>query len=522
MRGACANLFLILINMPQKQLGQNMFSKIIIAIMSVSFLSSCAGVGLPYTPAGLANGVDRDAVRLNDAHTRAINGVIALNILRARDGWPTGYTTLSGIQFVPQVELDLTGNFGPLGLGNPPLPFGESAATIERDESSSATYTVNPFADQDGAPGLYNIEGTEEIFERLVKGGWPIEVLVPLMVRSITYNDETCILVGDGQLAAFLNKGAKPTAENKKCWTQIMDKIFTKTGSSVWDYKLAKNDDVWNCKKLYAAPSDEDSTDGNSKIIPYSPKGDVNILSLLENNPQEGLGARISAINSAATGELGDQTSRVLVDADGVQLCSRPTNTASKTLFKKDKDGNDEAIFDEMSFRSFDDMVYFVGETIRGPKSTFKENRLCIENCFNDDMNNSLSGTFKGTLSGRGKGIALAHVDGAITGTLTGEVKLTGADTHSKNDEITVEGIVTPAAKSKRYLFQVKQGPVLRNNHAVQVNHAGENYYALSRGLRQDPNFDDRSGTVLAILSQILLLNQSEAFLEAPENILSQ
>ena len=105
-----------------------MLPRSFISLTLATLLSGCAA-SLPYTPSRLTNGIDRDAVQLNDAHTRATNGVITMNILRARDGWPTGYTTLSGVQFNPDVELDLTGNFTPLGLGNAPYPL--AAVTLQ-------------------------------------------------------------------------------------------------------------------------------------------------------------------------------------------------------------------------------------------------------------------------------------------------------------------------------------------------------------------------------------------------------
>ena len=401
--------------------------KLLIGLTCCVVLAGCSSIGVPYTPARLANGVDRDAIRLNDAHTRAINGVITLNVLRARDGWPTGYTTLSGIQFTPQVELDLTGNFTPLGLGNPPLPFGESNATIERDESSNAQYSVNPFADEEGSSGLYNVQGTEEVFERFIEAGWPIEVLFPLMVRSVKTKDGICKIDGYRNLRSILNRGTDVSTLDS-CWSDV-GKVFQ--DKFAWEYKLKTSTDPWVCNKLM-----------NESLI---------------NDPQEGLAARITAINSAATGADGKVSSRVLINASGASLCSRKTNTDKTLHIVNDK----TTPFEEIKFRSFDDMIYFVGETLR---TVDGENKLCIENCFEPNSTD----------------------------------------------------------KMKRYLFTVEEGLDLHIDHAVKVNHAGKNYYALKAGLRKDSDFNDRSGTVLAILSQILLLNQSEAFLEAPDNILLQ
>ena len=413
-----------------------MYSRTLTSLSLAILLSGCA-VGLPYTPSRLANGIDRDAIRLNDAHTRATNGVITMNILRARDGWPTGYTTLSGVQFNPDVELDLQGNFTPLGLGNPPLPFGGSNATVNRNEGADATYTVNPFAAQNGSIGLYNRDGTEEVFERFVKAGWPIEVIFPLMVQSVTIDggdgkpDSTCDIRGDGDLAEALNKGNKSTA-SLVC-QNVIEKIFKSKTSDRWDYKVAKKDQVdWKCS-------------------PFTQN------SLLDNSKEESLSTRISAINTAANGEQGKQRARLLIEHDKVKLCQR-ANTVTKKLVKNDEG---EAAFKSIAFRSFDDMVYFVGETLREMTiNSQKQYKLCVEYCFNNTPN--------------------------------------------------------------RYLFEVKETSFRPDDYAVHVIHAKKNYVALKAGIRKDGDFNDRTGTVLSILSQILLFNQSESFLEGPDNILLQ
>lgn len=422
-----------------------MLPRSFISLTLATLLSGCAA-SLPYTPSRLTNGIDRDAVQLNDAHTRATNGVITMNILRARDGWPTGYTTLSGVQFNPDVELDLTGNFTPLGLGNAPLPFGGSNASIARNEGADATYTVNPFAAQDGSIGLYNRDGTEEIFERFVKAGWPIEVIFPLMVQSVTVEvggkDETCDIRGYGDLAEALNTGKteiiNKDGKKKKlnaCLADVVSQVFKSASSVRWDYKIpGDNKNSWTCKPFGQA---------------Y----------LLYNSREESLSARISAINSAANGEQGKQRSRIMFEPEGVKLCSQLA-PGTKKLVKGDES---KAAFKDITFRSFDDMIYFVGETLRkstvGDESYFK---MCVEYCF---------------------------------------------------DKV----------KPKRYLFEVQETSLFPNDYAVHVVHAKQNYVALREGLRKNGGaFDDRTGTVLAILSQILLFNQSESFLEGPENILRQ
>ena len=156
--------------------------------------------------------VDDDAVQLNEAHTRTINGVITLNILRARDNWPTGYTTLSGITFSPELQTNANLGLSPLGLGNPVNPFGKSNSSFSRSRASDAKYSVNPFAEKPGASGLYKIEASEELFQRYIDSGWPIEVVFPLFIRRVEidapsdapFNDRSCDIFGDHEFARRL------------------------------------------------------------------------------------------------------------------------------------------------------------------------------------------------------------------------------------------------------------------------------------------------------------------------------
>ena len=121
--------------------------------LSMLSMSGCASIS-NLGASGLAENIEDNAATLNEAHTRAMTAIIAVNVLRARDRWPTNYTTLSGIKSNPSMSLNGSASFGPLGLGNAPMPFAGSSASVSRNESANAEYSVNPFSNNDKTQGL--------------------------------------------------------------------------------------------------------------------------------------------------------------------------------------------------------------------------------------------------------------------------------------------------------------------------------------------------------------------------------
>jgi len=58
-----------------------------------------------------------------------------------------------------------------------------------------------------------------------------------------------------------------------------------------------------------------------------------------------------------------------------------------------------------------------------------------------------------------------------------------------------------------------------KNNYAVWTRHRGERVYTVRRiNISHEKNSRDRSQTAFIILRHILELNQSKAFLKAPDN----
>ena len=109
--------------------------------------------------------------------------------MRARDRWPTNYTTLSGIKSNPTLSLNGSASFGPLGLGNAPMPFAGSSASVARNESANAEYSVNPFSNNDKTQGLLKPIQPEQM-QNYWLAGWPRETLMWLFVDAVTFAGE--------------------------------------------------------------------------------------------------------------------------------------------------------------------------------------------------------------------------------------------------------------------------------------------------------------------------------------------
>ena len=99
-----------------------------------------------------------------------MTAIIAVNVLRARDRWPTNYTTLSGIKSNPTLSLNGSRQFRSAGTWQCALPFAGSSASISRNETANAEYSVNPFSNNDKTQGLLKPIQPEHAAELLARG----------------------------------------------------------------------------------------------------------------------------------------------------------------------------------------------------------------------------------------------------------------------------------------------------------------------------------------------------------------
>jgi hypothetical protein len=315
------------------------------AALSLLSVSGCASIG-NLGASGLAENIEDNAATLNEAHTRAMTAIIAVNVLRARDRWPTNYTTLSGIKSNPTMSLNGSASFGPLGLGNAPMPFAGSAASVSRNESANAEYSVNPFSNNDKTQGLLK-PIQPEMMESYWKAGWPRETLMWLFVDSVQFAGEPQPWFIDGD-----EFSAAPSAIDIANTRRYVDIIAgAKRGEITFGQLPDQTLDQRNCK-------------------PYDA---IYLRDTLGGGASDGGRSGMSDIIRTVEGLTGRQmvlTSDARTSADEPQVAADRFNRrlllcdAAETAWGF-VDAQTGAPIAAVRTRSFDDMIYLLGETLR-------------------------------------------------------------------------------------------------------------------------------------------------------------
>jgi hypothetical protein len=300
---------------------------------------------------GLAENIEDNAATLNEAHTRAMTAIIAVNVLRARDRWPTNYTTLSGIKSNPTLSLNGSASLGPLGFGNAPMPFAGSSASISRNESANAEYSVNPFSNNESTQGLLK-PIQPEMLESYWLAGWPRETLMWLFVDAVTFAGEAQPWYIDGD--EFSTAPSVSDAANLKRYVAIID--AAKRGDVVFGPMPPPSLDQRNC-------------------TPYDP---VYLRETLGGaSPVDGgRGGGGSMADTIRTVET--LTGRQLLLADDTRVARADEAVIAPDRFNRRlllcdpvgaswgfTDARTGAPLASIRTRSFDDMIYFLGETLR-------------------------------------------------------------------------------------------------------------------------------------------------------------
>jgi hypothetical protein len=299
---------------------------------------------------GLAENIEDNAATLNEAHTRAMTAIIAINVLRARDRWPTNYTTLSGIKSNPTLSLNAGASFAPLGLGNANSPFVNSGGSVARNETANAEYSVNPFSNNDKTQGLLK-PIQPEMLQSYWLAGWPRETLMWLFVDAVTFAGEAQPWYIDGD---EFSAAPSPT-----------DIVNTKRYMEIITRAKANNVDF--------GPMPAPTLDQRS-CAPYDP------LYL-----RETLGGADGANRGGGAGSMTD-TIRTVETLTGRQMVLTDDTRAPKAneaVIAPDRfnrrlllcdpaettwgftDAQTGAPLATIRTRSFDDMIYFLGETLR-------------------------------------------------------------------------------------------------------------------------------------------------------------
>lgn len=315
-------------------------------------LSGCAIVG-DLGATGVAENIEENAATLNNAHTRAMTAIIAMNVLRARDRWPTNYTTLSGIKSNPTMSLNGSASFSPLGFGNADHPFTGSSASVARNETANAEYSVNPFSNNDKTQGLLKPIQPEQLLNYW-QAGWPRETLMWLFVDAVTFPGEAQSWFIDGD--EFSDAPSASDVANTRRYVEIIDRA--KRNEVEFQQLPTPGLDARNC-------------------APYDP---VYLRETL------GGGGGVDGGRGGGGGGGMTDTIRTVESLTGKQMVLTDGARAAKAgevqiapdrfnrrLLLCDAAGTSWGFVDARSgqvlatirTRSFDDMIYFLGETLR-------------------------------------------------------------------------------------------------------------------------------------------------------------
>lgn len=299
---------------------------------------------------GLAENIEDNAATLNEAHTRAMTAIIAINVLRARDRWPTNYTTLSGIKSNPTLSLNAGASFSPLGLGSANSPFVNSGASLARNETANAEYSVNPFSNNDKTQGLLK-PIQPEMLQSYWLAGWPRETLMWLFVDAVTFPGEAEPWYIDGD--EFSASPSEVDLANTKRYVAIIERA--KAGAVSFGPMAAPTLDQRNCSPY--DPSYLRETLGGAG--PDGGRGGGGSMSETVRTVESLTGRQMVLVNDTRAPRAGE----ALVPPDRFNrrllLCD-PAETSWG--FSDSSTGEPLAT---IRTRSFDDMIYFLGETLR-------------------------------------------------------------------------------------------------------------------------------------------------------------
>lgn len=441
------------------------------AFIAFLFLQSCSILqNTPFLGTDELNrNVAENAEILSQAHADATNAIILRNILRARDRWPTNYVTLSGISAQPQVNFKASGAFGPLGIGNPDGPFMESTAGVEQTATSAANYTVNPFTSDNNGNSLLTPIG-HNVFADYWAANWPRDVLFLVLVDSIEINGHRYINDPDNPEAFILQVAQFLSSEDCAYFLRLNGvAVANHCAYSNLVYAYNERNDVDKCDLF-------ESFD-RLKFLKDRDVGDMGLLGQIEK-----------------LASLDDRKVKLVKSNSGivhVSLCKPATDDDKYFLSaaaRVDATPSAHHIFDgnnnlppagapkaRLRLRSIDSAVYYVGEWLR------------------------------------------RHGDYGHDNVLPGRVTSPG-ECGSFPDASRLFSV---------YPRDFLKTPFRANKdiYAAVVRHGGKIHYAARRLEFQDAETGDcpvdRSGTVLALLSQLYLRAQESDFLKAPNaNIL--
>ena len=133
----------------------------------------------------LARQISDDAAAFNDAYGQAVTGQILLNILRARDRQPRYYLSMSGITDSPSVRYQESLSASSIPLGEGASPWGFGSFGLQRETQSRPSYALQPLNADTLAKTVFQPTPVN-VFAHYWSSGWSRDLLIFLMVERIT------------------------------------------------------------------------------------------------------------------------------------------------------------------------------------------------------------------------------------------------------------------------------------------------------------------------------------------------
>ncbi len=294
---------------------------------------------------GLAENIESNAATLNEAHTRAMGAIIAVNVLRARDRWPTNYTTLSGIKSNPTLALNGSASLAPLGFGNPADPLSNSALSLSRNETSNAEYSVNPFANNEKTQSLLKPIKPETMLDYW-NAGWPRATLMWMFIDAVKYKDAGAYVFINGD--DFADQTSPSATDARRFTTLIEDADSGRIAFGQLDFA---GQDERSCAPYDPAYVRESL--GDSAAAGETLSGSIAAIEKLT-----GKRLVLARDNRAVRG-----ANEPALATDRLQRQFMLCDPALPRWGFFDVATGDEVA--EIRTRSFDDMIYFLGETLR-------------------------------------------------------------------------------------------------------------------------------------------------------------
>lgn len=155
-------------------------------LLAALTLAGCATTpAVPFRRESLARQISDDAAAFNEAYARAVSGQILLNILRGRDRLPRHYLSMSGIQDAPSLRFRENVGIGSVPLGDGASPWGFGSFGAERETQSRPSYALQPLSAETLTRAVFTPTPTN-IFEHYWDSGWPRDLLLFLLAGRIT------------------------------------------------------------------------------------------------------------------------------------------------------------------------------------------------------------------------------------------------------------------------------------------------------------------------------------------------